>query len=296
MWGNRGFGKPPVSQSTGVSQGGIPRSPADRPPMASCELGKSAASGQNGRMGFHLVRYSLLGHVGRFASVDANRYPRQTRVIVRSPRGLEIGEVLAPPSRARRPRRPRAKSCDESRSKTTCWSPAWNSVATRPSRHAATCCRPRGCRRCWSTSNTCSTGKGCFSTFWARSPIPPRGSSTAWPSRTRPRSNSANSPRRSPKVADQAAAPRKPWGRGAAPVALPARWRVPAGRSGKPARAGRSFFSRTAILPNFRATPEIRSSRRRRGRLPAARADSIPSRRTARASLTRSSAPTVAPP
>ncbi|QEG36661.1 PSP1 C-terminal domain-containing protein [Bythopirellula goksoeyrii] len=48
-------------------------------------------------MGYHLVRYSLLGHVGRFASVDATRYPRQTRVIVRSPRGLEIGQILAPP-------------------------------------------------------------------------------------------------------------------------------------------------------------------------------------------------------
>jgi cell fate regulator YaaT (PSP1 superfamily) len=48
-------------------------------------------------MGFHLVRYGLLGHVGRFAAADALRYPRRTRVIVRSPRGLEIGEVLAPP-------------------------------------------------------------------------------------------------------------------------------------------------------------------------------------------------------
>jgi cell fate regulator YaaT (PSP1 superfamily) len=48
-------------------------------------------------MGYHLVRYSLLGHVGRFASVDATRYPRYARVIVRSVRGLEIGEVLATP-------------------------------------------------------------------------------------------------------------------------------------------------------------------------------------------------------
>jgi cell fate regulator YaaT (PSP1 superfamily) len=48
-------------------------------------------------MGYHLVRYSLLGHVGRFVATDAMRYPRNTRVIVRSPRGLEIGEVLAVP-------------------------------------------------------------------------------------------------------------------------------------------------------------------------------------------------------
>jgi cell fate regulator YaaT (PSP1 superfamily) len=48
-------------------------------------------------MGYHLVRYSLLGHVGRFVAVDATRYPRNARVIVRSARGLEIGEILAAP-------------------------------------------------------------------------------------------------------------------------------------------------------------------------------------------------------
>jgi len=49
------------------------------------------------RMGFHLVRYSLLGEVGRFVAADAVRYPRNSRVIVRSARGLEVGEVLAEP-------------------------------------------------------------------------------------------------------------------------------------------------------------------------------------------------------
>lgn len=38
-----------------------------------------------------------MGIVGRFASADATRYPRRSRVIVRSARGLEIGEVLAEP-------------------------------------------------------------------------------------------------------------------------------------------------------------------------------------------------------
>jgi cell fate regulator YaaT (PSP1 superfamily) len=38
-----------------------------------------------------------MGQVGRFAAVDAVRYPRHTRVIVRTRRGLEIGQVLAPP-------------------------------------------------------------------------------------------------------------------------------------------------------------------------------------------------------
>lgn len=44
----------------------------------------------------HYVRVGLHGHVGRFRSADAARYARGVRVIVRSARGLEIGEVLAP--------------------------------------------------------------------------------------------------------------------------------------------------------------------------------------------------------
>jgi cell fate regulator YaaT (PSP1 superfamily) len=39
-----------------------------------------------------------MGQVGRFAAVDAVRYPRHSRVVVRTRRGLEIGEVLSPPA------------------------------------------------------------------------------------------------------------------------------------------------------------------------------------------------------
>jgi cell fate regulator YaaT (PSP1 superfamily) len=46
----------------------------------------------------HLVRVGALGHVGRFTAVDAVRYPRHSRVVVRTGRGLELGEVLAPPA------------------------------------------------------------------------------------------------------------------------------------------------------------------------------------------------------
>lgn len=38
-----------------------------------------------------------MSQIGRFAAVDVARYPRGSRVIVRTSRGLEIGEVLAPP-------------------------------------------------------------------------------------------------------------------------------------------------------------------------------------------------------
>ncbi len=45
-------------------------------------------------MRHHLVRIGALGHVGRFTAVDAVTYPRGARVIVRTSRGLETGEVL----------------------------------------------------------------------------------------------------------------------------------------------------------------------------------------------------------
>ena len=42
----------------------------------------------------HLVLVGALGHVGRFAAVNAIRHPRGTRVICRTQRGLEVGRVL----------------------------------------------------------------------------------------------------------------------------------------------------------------------------------------------------------
>ena len=47
--------------------------------------------------GYHLIRVGAMGLVGRFAAVDAVRYPRHSRVIVRTRRGLELGQVLSPP-------------------------------------------------------------------------------------------------------------------------------------------------------------------------------------------------------
>jgi hypothetical protein len=45
----------------------------------------------------HLVRVGALGVVGRFDTAEADLYPRHARVVVRTGRGVEIGEVLAPP-------------------------------------------------------------------------------------------------------------------------------------------------------------------------------------------------------
>ena len=44
----------------------------------------------------HYVRVGVMGHVGRFTAVDAVHYPRASRVILRTSRGLETGEVLSP--------------------------------------------------------------------------------------------------------------------------------------------------------------------------------------------------------
>jgi cell fate regulator YaaT (PSP1 superfamily) len=44
----------------------------------------------------HLIRFGLPGYVGVFHSVDAVRYPRAARVICRTWRGLEVGQVLQP--------------------------------------------------------------------------------------------------------------------------------------------------------------------------------------------------------
>ncbi len=47
-------------------------------------------------LGQHFVRFGVLGHVGRFAAEAAERFPRGTRVVCRTRRGLEVGEVLSP--------------------------------------------------------------------------------------------------------------------------------------------------------------------------------------------------------
>jgi cell fate regulator YaaT (PSP1 superfamily) len=53
---------------------------------------------------FHLVRVGAMGQVGRFAAVDAVRYPRHSRVVVRTRRGLEVGQVLSSPDERDDPR------------------------------------------------------------------------------------------------------------------------------------------------------------------------------------------------
>jgi len=47
-------------------------------------------------LGQHFVRVGLLGSVGRFAAANRQRYARGARVVCRTMRGLEVGEVLSP--------------------------------------------------------------------------------------------------------------------------------------------------------------------------------------------------------
>ena len=51
-------------------------------------------------LGQHFVRFGTLGHVGRFASQGGERLSRGTRVVCRTSRGLEVGEVLSPAEEA----------------------------------------------------------------------------------------------------------------------------------------------------------------------------------------------------
>src|SRR5436190_1883912 len=45
--------------------------------------------------GRYWVRVGVLGSVGRFAAVDGQRFSRTARVICRTGRGLEVGQVLS---------------------------------------------------------------------------------------------------------------------------------------------------------------------------------------------------------
>jgi cell fate regulator YaaT (PSP1 superfamily) len=46
-------------------------------------------------LGQHFVRFGIPGYVGCFASAEAERLARGTRVVLRTSRGLEVGEVLS---------------------------------------------------------------------------------------------------------------------------------------------------------------------------------------------------------
>jgi len=46
-------------------------------------------------LGQHFVRVGVLGSIGRFEAAGRQRYARGTRVVCRTARGLEIGQVLS---------------------------------------------------------------------------------------------------------------------------------------------------------------------------------------------------------
>lgn len=45
----------------------------------------------------HIVRFGAIGDLGGFLAAEPVSFPRGTRVVVRTARGLETGEVLSPP-------------------------------------------------------------------------------------------------------------------------------------------------------------------------------------------------------
>lgn len=46
-------------------------------------------------LGQHWVRYGVMGQVSRFGASEGHRYARGSRVICRTERGLEVGEILS---------------------------------------------------------------------------------------------------------------------------------------------------------------------------------------------------------
>lgn len=57
--------------------------------------GSDFTHGEHPMSGQHFVRVGVLGSVGRFAAADRQRYGRGVRVICRTSRGLEVGQILA---------------------------------------------------------------------------------------------------------------------------------------------------------------------------------------------------------
>lgn len=51
----------------------------------------------------HLVRVGCLGHVGRFWSIEPRDFTRGTRVVCRTARGVEVGEILTTVARRSEP-------------------------------------------------------------------------------------------------------------------------------------------------------------------------------------------------
>ncbi len=64
--------------------------------MAACRVDLESFVLQNH---IHYVRVGVLGHVGRFSASDGVIHSRGRRVICRTRRGLELGEVLNPAAR-----------------------------------------------------------------------------------------------------------------------------------------------------------------------------------------------------
>jgi hypothetical protein len=91
-----------------------------------------------------------MGQVGRFTAVDAVRYPRRSRVIVRTRRGLEIGEVLTPPK----------DDGGQARD--------WNGIVNKRMKRVPRCWSRKSYRPCWSMLSTYSMARGSTSISWAR--------------------------------------------------------------------------------------------------------------------------------
>ena len=120
----------------------------------------------------YVVRYGVMRFLGVFSAQGNAAYRRGTRVIARTDRGLEDGEVLCEATRDRGglPERP-VRGPDPPRDDGGGRAASWPASASRPaaSWRPASSTSPSSAWPCnWSTSSTSSAASGSSSTTWPR--------------------------------------------------------------------------------------------------------------------------------
>ena len=119
----------------------------------------------------HLVRVGLMGSVGKFVAADSCVYDRDSNVICRTDRGLEMGQVICDLPEADT-FDPDSDSTDGAILRPT--TPEDQLILDRLDRHrdkAFFACqkllKENGFITCWLMSSICSMASRCFSISWA---------------------------------------------------------------------------------------------------------------------------------
>jgi len=175
-----------LSRDRDPDPGGSPKIPRSIPPEA-LPMAES-----------YIVRCGQMRQLGEYSGLAGQEHPRGQRVIVRSDRGTELGEVLCPatersaaflenPARGEI-LRPGAPPPPLGRGR-----PAWSRARSRGSPPAWSSSPSGGSRWIWSTLRRSSAVSGWSSTTSRRSGSISANSSRTWPARSRPASRCGRS-------------------------------------------------------------------------------------------------------